>query len=121
MEPVVTAYTIDEDAALANLIAQIPKGRFKHVVSTGRGGAYVAAQVAYAINAKLYIAPYMQHFPEAIFIDDIEDTSKTVASAGMPAGVLVQKAPSWELSEFVGVVVDTKEYVEFSFQSKENK
>lgn len=121
---------IDENRALSNLINQIKACgvNFKHVVSKGRGGAYVAAKVAYAIDADLSIASKFGYLPSqlvsnlssSIFIDDIEDTSATIKEAKQffsYTGVLVQKSLfSNNLADFVGCKTKYEDYINFTFQ-----
>jgi hypoxanthine phosphoribosyltransferase len=115
---------IDEKRALNNLIKAIPKDKYSIIVSEGRGGAYVAAQVAYALDLPLYVGKgyHLTQSGRALFIDDIEDSSHTVEevhSYNVDVGVLVQKASSKRLADYVGLVVDTDDYINFTFQSKD--
>ncbi len=117
---------VDEGRALDSLITQIPH-IYNVIVSSGRGGAAIAAQVAYAKGLPLFISDNFidfNIFESPLFIDDIEDTSNTVEKAkslGIDVGVLVQKTLSKLKAEYVGIQVDTSEYINFTFQSKDNQ
>ena len=117
---------VDEQRVLDKLIAQIPEGMYSGVVSEGRGGAYVAAQVAYALDVPLYIGKAWddERLGNPLFVDDIEDTSemaRAVKDKGLDMAVLVQKKSSDGLAKYVGEVVDTEDYINFTFQSKEKR
>jgi len=119
---------VDEARALYKLISKVSEADFDYVISVGRGGAYVAAKVAYAFDKPLYVMPTFEDLSSldasklvrSIYIDDIEDTSKTIEQAKelqIPhIGVLVQKETSKKLADFVGLKTDYNGYINFTFQ-----
>lgn len=121
---------VDEQRALHKLVKNIRQSNndYKRVVSIGRGGAYVASQVAYALDLPLAVFPNFISFTENksiydLYIDDIEDTSGTIEQVksliGIDCGVLVQKDTSKALADFVGHQVAYNGYINFTFQSYE--
>ncbi len=114
---------INEAKAYQLLKAQIASDGYKRVVTIGRGGLAIAQKLAYHLDVPVVIVDNKQALvwltPEDLFVDDIEDSSNTVLSVGpnVHRAVLVQKESSLGLADFVGLIVDTEEYITFSWEA----
>ncbi len=108
---------IDELKAIHTLCQQIPKGKYKYVETTGRGGLWVAAKVAYYLGIKsVHTFRFAVPNNEVLFVDDIADSGDTIRPIKSDTAVLVKRHNCPIQPTYVGVVVDHDDYVNFTFQ-----
>jgi len=97
---------------------------FKTVYSYGRGGAWAAAQVAYALDCPLVIVAEVEELKNTadmegtcIFIDDIYDTGKTCGKVKNYApwvvtGTLFVRGEVTADLDFVGTTLHNQKYID---------
>lgn len=113
-----------EHIALASLLRVIRRSYQPAVLPTviysqGRGGAWAAAQVAYALDAALVIVEKLADLPldadrVTLFVDDICDTGATISEVMMPTATLFvnNKLTIDTRPDFVGLGVDLDTYLD---------
>ncbi len=78
------------------LIKQIPRSRYDRIVTTGRGGMWAAANLAYALNISIIRCEPINEVEKyssarTLFVDSICDTGETVKNLNIDTAVLVTK------------------------------
>jgi len=112
---------IDEHDLLAKLIQDIPKGKYRRIITTGRGGSWLAAQLGYALripevfclpleDCEKYLASSLSH---TLFADSIVDSGATVANLEVDVACLVVRDISRPLVKYLGTVAEGKDYINF--------
>jgi len=109
---------IDEDKAIYNLIKRIPANRYRAIYTKGRGGMYVAARVAYALeipNVHVDMEPDIaSNF--VLWVDDIADTGATLKNSKYATAVLCKRYNCPVEPTYCGMVIESDEYIKFKFQ-----
>ena len=119
---------IDEQRALADLIRKLKDSgkSYKRIISKGRGGMYVAAQVAYALNiTEVWVMPSNGlldvSFVDALYVDDCADSGDTIKSVKCDTAVLWTRYNCPVEPTYSGLVVDSDAYINVTFQNMEKK
>ena len=121
-------YRIDEEKAYQRLLTSIPKKRYSYLCTKGRGGLSILQRLAYDLDIKnifllknnyAYASALLKH---TLFVDDIECTSETILSLSLQldTAVLVQRQSSEQIATYVGHLHRGDEYIQFSWEGKDN-
>ena len=115
--------TIVEALAFEQLLSVLPKDKFTSVSIIGRGGLSVAQKIAYKLDVPVKMYENKEHLilvpDDSLFVDDIVCTGDTIGflTGRVRVATLVQRASAKIKADYAGVVLDSNEYVTFSWEA----
>ena len=111
---------IDEEQALRDLIEAIPAGKYKAIYTTGRGGLWVAARVAYILNIPTVHTDRKPDMANefVLWVDDIADTGGTIKDSEYDTAVLCKRYSCPLEPTYCGAVFHNDTYIRFKFQGE---
>ena len=117
-EPKIEDHGFEEVTLLRILVTEI-KGsgkKYKRIVSSGRGGAWAAANLGYALGIEqILILPNEEICKltdgETLYVDDIVDTGKTITGMIIDSAVLYCRYGTQRFPTFSGKIVPHQEYI----------
>jgi len=118
---------IDEGEAYEVLRDSIPKDKYSRLVTIGRGGLSIAQKLAYYLEIPILVVRErldLGHLNSTdLFVDDISCTGKTLTHVcGITdTATLVTRTDSEVLPNHTGLVINSKEYINFSWEVGENE
>ena len=111
---------IDEDKAMYDLLQKLPKDQYRAIYTTGRGGLYVAARVAYHLDI---LSVHTDKHPDidpllVLWVDDIADSGNTIKDSPYDTAVLCKRYSCPVEPTYCGTIVTNDDYVSFTFQGE---
>ena len=109
---------IDEDKAMYDLLFSLPQKKYRAIYTTGRGGMYVAARVAYHLDIPMVHTDRKPDMNDnlVLWVDDIADTGETLKDSPYDTAVLCKRSTGPVEPTYCGEVVTSKAYIGFKFQ-----
>ncbi len=104
-----------EVEALTRLAQEIQPDHYTQIITTGRGGLWAAANLAYALNISEVSTVTQSQLEKLngskmLFVDGIVDTGKTIANLKIDAAALFVKTSAVHIPLYAGKIIDTGEY-----------
>lgn len=115
-------YKYDELQGLSCLLGDIPKDKYRRIVTTGRGGMWLAAQLSYGLGITDVLCLDRKacnniDSPSTLFVDSIVDTGKTIRGLKVDVACLVVKASALRVIDekitYCASIYDGDDYIDF--------
>jgi len=118
---------INEEEAYEILRYSLPEHKYARIVTIGRGGLSIAQKLAYHFGVPILLVRERLDLgllcSTDLFVDDISCTGKTLTHVcGVTdTATLVTRTSSEVLPDYTGLVIESKEYINFSWEVGENE